>query len=247
MKKVFAMQVFFVIAVFAIVIGATFPSRYQSIEYQKNNRYDDQVKNQLELAQLRYQKILGDPDHKLSDIWAARDNLVDCLWESQRFEEASKLLTQQMAETWPLKQNQYNEAWAETSRKLGDVHRDAFQIEAAIVVYQSVLDHGKQYLKADDPLLARDLNNLAMALYMRGSSFEEKEKRNQEFAKAESYLKQGLEILKKNNIEKSTKASSIYWNLYLVVRDQDKIEEAEGYRSTAQAIDKSMNRVCREP
>lgn len=247
MKKVFAMQVFFVIAVFAIVIGATFPSRYQSIEYQKNNRYDDQVKNQLELAQLRYDKVLGDPDHKMSDVWQARDTLVDCLWESQRFDEAMKLMTQQMAETWPLKHNEYNHAWAETSRKLGDLHRDAFQIEAAIVVYQSVLDHDKQYLKADDPIIARDLNNLAMALYIKGSGFEEKDKRYQEFAKAESYLKQGLDIIKKNNIEKSTKASSIYWNLYLVVRDQDKIQEAENYRTIAQAIDKSMNRVCREP
>ena len=60
-------------------------------------------------------------------------------------------------------------------------------------------------------------------------------------------LEQSLAILDKNNLGNSAKAAAILWNLVLTCRDLDDNSASEQYKLRAQAIDKSFNRICREP
>jgi len=247
LRKIFIVKALLIVFVFAIVIGGTFPVRQAAVENEKLNHYDTQIEQNLELARVRYNRLLANPGANLDDLLNARSELATALWAKQEFQEAVQLYTMQMAATWGLKPNAYNEKWVNACRQLADIHRDANQMEAALICYKSVYDHDSKYLPADDLRVVRDLNNLAMIYYMRGTGFEEKDKRHKDFAQAETYLKQVLTLLEKAGLSKSSRAATAYWNLYLVVRDQDRALDAESYRKLAEGLDKSMNRLCREP
>lgn len=244
-NKAFIGGVVLLAALFVIVIGGTYPIREAAIQEQKLNSYDTRVEQQLQQAVIEYNALLGRP-HSIDELIASRDKLVSAYWSKYDFQTAIDLYTKQMGETWSLAPNQYNERWVETCRKLADMHRDANQLNAAVICYQSVLDHDLKYLSPSHVNLIRDYNNMGMVFYLLGTGFEEKEKRLEEFKKASQMLNQALVLVKAQKLEGTPREATTLWNLYLVERDSGNAE-AETIKARAQAIDKAMNRVCREP
>lgn len=245
--KAFVIRVILLVFVFAIVIGGTYPKRRQALENDNNNNYEKQLEQSVALSRLKYNQVAGNPSHTEDDLIKARKALISALWEKEEFKEPIALLTQQMGETWGLVRNSYNERWADTCRQLGDLHRDNMGISAAVVCYKSVLDHDRAYLPADDLRIVRDLNNMGIIHYLQGTGMESGEKRNAELKVAQKYLQEALDIMQKKAILNTSRAANTYWNLYLVDRDLGDNAAAEENRTKARAIDKSMNRLCREP
>jgi len=244
-NKAFITRAVLFAAIFVIVIGGTYPVREAAIQEQKLNNYDTRVDLQLQQAMLDYDALLKRP-HNIDELIASRDKLVSALWSKYQFQPAIDLYTKQMAETWNLAPDKYNQRWVETCRKLADLHRDANQLAAAVVCYQSVLDHDLKYLGPNNINLIRDYNNMGMVHYLVGTGFEEKEKRLEEFKIASKLLHEALNLVKAQKLEGTPREATTLWNLYLVERDSGNVE-AEALKARAQAIDKSMNRVCREP
>ncbi len=245
--KAFVIRVILIAFVFAIVIGGTYPKRQQALENDKNNNYEEQLDQRVALRRLKYNQVMNSPGHSVDDIIKVRKDLVSALWEKEEFKEPVLLLTQQMGETWGLVQNAYNEKWVDTCRQLGDIHRDSMGLSAAEVCYKSVLDHDRTYLASDDLRIVRDLNNMGLIHYMLGTSISAGDKRVAELKVAEKYLQETLDLLQKKSMLNTTRAATTYWNLYLVERDLGNNAAAEENRIKARAIDKSMNRLCREP
>ncbi|MBK7746890.1 MAG: hypothetical protein IPP57_10155 [Candidatus Obscuribacter sp.] len=244
-NKAFISGAVLLIAIFVIVIGGTYPAREAAIREQNLNNYDTRVEQQLQQALIEYNAVLNRP-HNIDELIASRDKLVSAYWSKYDFQTPIDLYTRQMGETWSLAPGKYNQRWVETCRKLADMHRDANQLSAAVVCYQSVLDHDLKYLGRSNVNLIRDYNNMGMVFYLLGTGFEEREKRLEEFKKASRLLNQALVLVKEQKLEGTPREATTLWNLYLVERDSGNVE-AETIKARAQAIDKAMNRVCREP
>ncbi len=232
-------------AIFVIVIGGTYPVRKAAIQDQKLNDYDTGVQQRLHQALLSYDEMLKRP-HNIDEMIVCRDKLASALWSKYEFQAAIDLYNKQMAETWNLATDKYNIRWVETCRKLADMHRDANQLEAALVCYQSVLDHDLKYLGQSSVNVVRDYNNMGMVSYLIATGFDDKQKRADGFDKANKYLNQALQFAKAQKLEGTPREATTLWNLYLVARDSGN-PAAEEFKTRALAIDKSMNRVCHEP
>lgn len=246
MNPMTVIKLLILLAVFGLVLGATYPIQRQAIEEEKAHNYTRTVATEEAFALRRYEEAVKHPE-KPDELLAARDAMASNEWRQFRYDNAIKLYQEQMASTWGLVQNAYNEKWAKACLNLAGVHRDAQNQAAALVCYDSVLKHDQQFLPANDPRIARDMNNMGLIHYLIGSGKTEKQDRIAEFKMSEDFYKKSLDLLKAQNLDKSTRAEATLWNLYLAARDQDKLSEAQGYKEQAQALDKALNRICREP
>lgn len=240
------LKITLVLLVFGFVIAATYPTRRMAYEEQQANDYDTLIERQTQKAAQVYKDAQQHPENKLAII-EARDQYANMLWQRRNLEDTSKLLNQQLADTWPLVAGAYNEKWVNASLRLANVYRDMSVDGAALVCYESVLQHDKTFLKENDERIIRDLNNLGLIHYLIGSGIQEKEKRRAEFSKAKEYLDKALIDLEKSKQGDSAKVLPTLWNLYLVERDLGNPKTALELKERATALDKKMNRVCRAP
>lgn len=236
------------LAIFGIVLGASYPIQRQAVEEEKLHNYPRQIETEEAYARMQLAEALKHPE-QLDNLLKARDRMALIDWKQYRYKDAVKLYQDQMASTWGLVNNAYNEKWADACLKLAGVHRDAGleNQSAALICYEEVLKHDQKFLPATDLRIARDLNNMGLMHYIVGSGKSEKKDRQAEFKVAENYYKQSLDMLKAQGLDKSTRAEATLWNLYLAARDQDNLQDAETYKQQAQAIDLSLHRICREP
>ncbi|HNG21199.1 MAG TPA: hypothetical protein PLI59_18565, partial [Candidatus Obscuribacter sp.] len=72
MRKIFIVKALLIVFVFAIVIGGTFPVRQAAVENEKLNHYDTQIEQNLELARVRYNRLLANPGANPDDLLNAR-------------------------------------------------------------------------------------------------------------------------------------------------------------------------------
>ncbi len=239
-------KILIVVAIFGVVLGATYPIQRQAVEDGKATNYDLLLGVQLRSTEARYKAAEKKPEN-IDELLAAGNAYATALTSSQDFAAAAKIYGSQLPLTWGLVTNAYNEKWANANLRLAGVYRDMDSQGAALTCYESLLKYDKQYLPATDSRIARDLNNMGLMLYMIGLGKAEAPERMAEFKKSRSYLEQALALQEKINLGKSARAAATLWNLFLTCRDLGDQKAAEQYRAQAQAIDKSLNRVCREP
>ncbi len=239
-------KILIVVAIFGVVLGATYPIQKQAVEEGKATNYDLLLGVQLRSTKARYEAAQQKPKD-INELVAAGDAYAAALTSSQDFGAAAEIYGSQLPLTWGLVTDAYNEKWANANLRLAGVYRDMDSQGAALTCYESLLKYDQQYLPATDSRIARDLNNMGLMLYMIGLGKAEEPARVAEFQKSRNYLEQALALQEKINLGKSSRAAATLWNLFLTCRDLGDQKAAEQYRSRAQAIDKSLNRVCREP
>lgn len=235
------------LAIFVAVIGTTYPKQRAAIEEEQASNYDNALIRQAATTQKKYEETIKNEASSTDERLAAGNAYAAALTSQQQFEEAAKIYQNQLALTWGLVNNAYNQRWADASMHLAGAHRNLDNQPAALICYESVLKHDQQFLPANDPRIARDLNNMGLMHYLIGTGKTDAAERKIEFKTSRDYLEQSLAILDKNNLGASAKAAATLWNLVLTCRDLDDKSASEQYKLRAQAIDKSFNRICREP
>ena len=240
-------KILLLLAIFVAVIGTTYPKQRAAIEEEQANNYDNALIRQSMSTQKKYEETIKNESSSTDDRLAAGNAYAAALTSQQRFEEAAKIYQSQLALTWGLVNNAYNQKWADASIHLAGAHRNLDNQPAALICYESVLKHDQQFLPANDPRIARDLNNTGLMHYLMGTGKTDAADRKIEFKTSRDYLEQSLAILDKNNMGNSAKAAATLWNLVLTCRDLDDKNASEQYKLRAQTIDKSFNRICREP
>jgi hypothetical protein len=244
MSKVLG-QFVIVTAVFAIVIGGTYPMVIEASTKEQVNHYPDKLGLEDLLARRQFLLAEAHPE-KIDAYLAAGDRLASVLLREQQLQAAADIYQKQLAATWGLAPKAYNPRYITATLKLAGVHRDMNLPKAALTCYQSVLDLDRQYLAKDDAKIARDLNNIGLTHYLAGLGLEADKDRQPEFQLAINNYKQALDINAKRPEGKTARAATL-WNLYLAQRDIGHKSEALACRQEARAIDQSMQRVCREP
>lgn len=240
-------KILLLLAIFIAVLGTTYPKQRQAIQEEQASNYDNSLIRQALNAQKKYEDTINNKASSTDDLIAAGNAYAAALTSQQRFDEAAKIYQNQLALTWGLVNNAYNQKWSDASMRLAGAHRNFDNQPAALVCYDSVLKHDQQFLPANDPRIARDLNNMGLMHYLIGTGKTEAADRKIEFKTSRDYLEQSLALLDKNNLGNSAKAAATLWNLVLTCRDLDDKSASEQYKLRAQAIDKTFNRVCREP
>lgn len=240
-------RILLVVAIFITVLSSTYPKQRSAIEEEKANNYDNGVALEAIRAKKKLENVEKNTDSSVDERIAAGNAYASALSSQQKFEEAAKIHQDQLAITWGLVTNAYNQKWADASMHLAAAHRNLDNQGAALVCYESVLKHDQQFLPANDPRIARDLNNMGLMHYLIAMGKSEPSERKKEFQNSRNYLEQALALIDKNNQGSTVKASATLWNLFLTCRDLDDNAAAEQYKLRAQTIDKSLNRVCREP
>ncbi|CAN5308748.1 hypothetical protein BH11CYA1_BH11CYA1_46960 [soil metagenome] len=240
-------KILLLVAIFVGVLGATYPKQRAAIEEEKASNYDNALMHQSMVSQKNFDAVEKNSSSTAEQRIAAGDAYAASLTSQQRFEEAAKIYQDQLALTWGLVNNGYNQKWSDASMHLAGAHRNLDNQGAALVCYDSVLKHDQQFLAANDPRIVRDLNNIGLMHYLIGMGKANSDERKKEFQVSRDYLEQALAILDKGNQGSSAKAAATLWNLYLTCRDLDDSNAANQYKARAQTIDKSFNRVCREP
>jgi len=239
------LQFVIVAAVYAIVIGGSYPVMMEAQREEQINHYPDKLTLEENLASRRYAKAEPHPE-QVDEYLAAGDQMGQVLIREQKFDKALDIYQKQLAATWGLVQNGYNPRWLEANLKVAGVLRDMSLIKAALTCYQAALDMDKKYLPAGDPKVARDLNNIGLMHYLQGLSQADDKDRKVEFKQSIDNYTAALAILDKHPGNKTAIAANM-WNLYLAERDFGDQKAAEGYRKQAQSIDTAMSRVCRAP
>jgi len=235
-----------VVAIFGVVLGATYPIQRQAVEEGKANNYDLLLKVELKNTAARYASAQKNPAN-IAELLAAGDAHAAALTSSQEFAEASNIYASQLPLTWGLVTTGYNEKWANANLHLAGSFKDLDSQGAALTCYESLLKYDQENLPPEDSRIARDFNNMGLMQYMVGLGKAEMPERAVEFKKARDYLEQALALQEKIGLGQSARAAATLWNLFLTCRDLGDQSAANQYRTRAQAIDKSLNRVCREP
>lgn len=240
------LKILLLIAIFAAVLGATYPIQKQAVEEEKATHYDNQVLIEANRTRSRYLAAVKHPE-KLDELLAAGDAYASALTSQQLFDQAAKIYQDQLMLTWGRVNNAYNEKWANANMHLAGVLRDMDSQSPALICYESVLKHDQQFLPPTDLRIARDLNNMGLMEYMIGMGKAEMPDRLVEFKKSRDYLEKALALFTRDGQGSAAKAAATMWNLYLTCRDMGDEGAANQYRDKAQIIDKSLNRLCREP
>ena len=240
-------KILLLVAIFAAVLGTTYPKQRIAIAEEEATNYDNVLIHEALARQKNYEAIDKNEASTTDERLAAGNAYADSLTSQQRFEEAAKIYQDQLALTWGLVSNGYNQKWVDASMHLAGAHRNLDNQGPALVCYESVLKHDQQFLPANDPRIVRDLNNMGLMHYLIGMGKAEASERKKEFQISRDYLEQALSILDKNNQGSTAKAAATLWNLFLTCRDLEDSAAADQYKARAQTIDKSFNRVCREP
>ena len=245
------LQFILVAAVFAIVLGGSYPFMLDARRQEQFNHYPEQLSLQDSAAQFRYKNAEAHPE-KIHEFIEAGDEMASVLLRQQKFGQAIEIYNKQMRTTWGLVQDGYNPDWVNANLKLGNAFRDASdkdihnRLDTALLCYQSALDLDRKYLPVNDPKIARELNNIGLVHYLKGMGQAEDKNRQPEFDQAIKFYKQSLDILSKNEGAKTAKSAAL-WNLVLAERDAGNKADSETFKKQAQEIDASFHRVCKEP
>ena len=138
-------KILLLLAIFVAVIGTTYPKQRAAIEEEQANNYDNALIRQSMSTQKKYEETIKNESSSTDDRLAAGNAYAAALTSQQRFEEAAKIYQSQLALTWGLVNNAYNQKWADASIHLAGAHRNLDNQPAALICYESVLKHDQQF------------------------------------------------------------------------------------------------------
>src|ERR1700733_14830575 len=128
-------QFLLVVAVFAIVLGGSYPVMLDARREEQFNHYPDKLTIEESRAQFRYKNAEPHPEN-IQEFLAAGDELASVLMRQQKFDQAIEIYSKQMRATWGLVPNAYNPAYVAANLKLAGAFRDTNNMKTALVCYK---------------------------------------------------------------------------------------------------------------
>jgi tetratricopeptide (TPR) repeat protein len=120
------------------------------------------------------------------------------------------------------------------------------KFDEAISLYRQVLTHDKDRLPMNSGMLARDYNNLGLALYLKASSKDRGKERTDLLDSANDFYQQALQIVQGAKQSEQTKAVILY-NQHLALRDANNLTGAALAKTEANLIEKTFGRQSQLP
>lgn len=235
---------------YAWVIMATMPYRRDVIQRQDLTDYYNTLDRELANAQNNYEALKNDAKANPEQLIDAQERLALYHWEKRNYDRAVELLDEVCRKRKPADDAPYDEKYISSTLRMAGVFRDVNNWTAAELNYRTVLDYDKKFFEKtdpDNPKIARDLNNLGLLYYLKGTSEKEEAKRNATLKEASGYLNEAIKKYQAKLGPDSASEAISLWNLYLTERDQGNVKEAEGIKAKAAAIDEKMNRPVKAP
>lgn len=234
---------------YAWVIFSTLPYRRQVVQNQEANDYYKLLDWQVENAKNEYERVKKGKVNQ-GEFLDTQERLAMLLWEKRQFFQSIELLKDLAIKLEPEKNAGYSERWVKTKLRLADLYRDVNDWDNSEKAYKDVLAYDEEKIGKDKPMdskLARDHNNLGLFYYMKATSQTDEKLRAQLFKQSTDELNLAISNYRANGSANTPAEGNSLWNLYLVLRDSGKIDEANDVKARAEAIDNKMNRPCKAP
>jgi len=155
---------------------------------------------------------------------AIRQKIADIDWQLKKFSDADAILREQwktMTANW---KNANHEEFEKVATKLATVYTDRGNFDSAIEIHDVVLKYDKSVHGERSPEVARDYNNRALCLYLKGTTLEKNSDRKLYFENAIKTVRTSNAILE--NVKTDRAKFNVANNLKfekLVQRDLDSL------------------------
>lgn len=231
------------------VIFSTLPYRRQVVQNQDANDYFKLLDWQLETAKKEFERV---KNGKVSqeEYLDTEERLALLLWEKRDFFPSIDLLKEVAAKLEPEKNSGYSERWVKTTLRLADLYRDVNDWDNSEKAFKAILAYDEEKIGKEKPMdskLARDHNNLGLFYYMKATSQTDEKVKAQLLKLATDELNLAISKYRANGSGDTPAEGNSLWNLYLVLRDSGRVDEAKAAKARAEAIDNKMNRPCKAP
>lgn len=234
---------------YAWVIFSTLPYRRQVVQNQEANDYYKLLDWQLENARNEYERVKTGKVSR-EELLDTEERLAMLLWEKRQFFQSIELLKSLAIKLETEKNAGYSDRWVKTRLRLADLYRDVNDWDNSEKAYKEVLAYDEEKIGKDNPMdsrLARDHNNLGLFYYMKATSQTDEKLKNQLLKQATDELNMAISKYRANGSADTPAEGNSLWNLYLILRDSGRVDEANEVKARAEAIDNKMNRPCKAP
>jgi hypothetical protein len=232
------------------VIMVTMPNRRHVIQEQDATDYYATLDREFAYAKSAYETEKAKPNPNPEQLLIAQERLALYHWEKRDYDPAVELLDDIVKKRKPPEGAPYSEKYIDTLMRLAGVYRDVNNWKVAEMTYNEVFDYDKKFFQASDPdnvKLARDLNNLGLFYYLKGTSEKDEAARNAILKQSSDFLNQAIKKYQAKLGPDSPSEAISLWNLYLTERDRGNVSEANAIKAKAEAIDAKMNRPVKAP
>ncbi|MBX3077073.1 hypothetical protein KF913_24395 [Candidatus Obscuribacterales bacterium] len=232
------------------VIMVTMPYRRNVIQQQDLTDYYATQEREFAYAKQAYETEKAKPNPNEEQLQLAQERLALYCWEKRDYDRAVELLDDLAKKRKPAEGAPYSEKYVDTLLRLAGVYRDVTNWKVAEMTYQEVMDYDKKFFENTDPnnvKLARDLNNMGLFYYLKGTSEKEEAARNAILKQSSEFLNQAIKKYQAKLGPDSQSEGIALWNLYLTERDLGNVKEADAIKARAEAIDAKANRPVKAP
>lgn len=232
------------------VIMVTMPYRREVIQQQDLTDYYENLNRELDAAKRDYDARKANPKSDPDQLLDVEERLAMFYWEKREYDHAVELLDEVVRKRKPSDDAPYNEKYIASLLRLAGVFRDVNNWKIAEIEYQDVYNYDKKFFEKTDPdnsKIARDLNNLGLLYYLKGTSEKDEKVRNDTLKQASVFLNDAIKKYQAKLGPDSPSEAISLWNLYLTERDQGNVDVANGLKLKAEAIDAKMNRPVKAP
>lgn len=232
------------------VIMVTMPYRREVIQQQDLTDYYANLDRELETAKKYFEEDKNKQTTNPELLLEAEERLALLHWEKREYDRAVELLDEVVRKRKPADDAPYNEKYITSLLHIAGVFRDVNNWKVAELEYQEVYNYDKKFFEKTDPnnsKIARDLNNLGLLYYLKGTSETDEKVRNEMLKQSSLYLNDAIKKYQAKLGSDSQSEAISLWNLYLTERDQGNEELANSLKAKAEAIDAKMNRPVKAP
>ncbi|MDZ4832899.1 MAG: hypothetical protein SGJ27_03785 [Candidatus Melainabacteria bacterium] len=232
------------------VIMVTMPYRREVIQNQDLTDYYANLDLEFSRAKNDYESRKANANTKVDQLLDAEERLALLHWEKREYDRAVELLDDVVNKRKPAADAPYDDRYINSLLHLAGVYRDVNNWQVAEMQYQDVYSYDKRFFEKTDPdnsKIARDLNNLGLLYYLKGTSEKDEKSRNEVLKQSSGFLNEALKKYRaKLGADSPSEAISL-WNLYLAERDQGNVDLANKLKAKAESIDAKMNRPVKAP
>jgi hypothetical protein len=232
------------------VIMVTMPYRREVIQQQDLTDYYANLDRELAIAKNDYEDKKNSPKTLPEKLLESEEALALFHWEKREYDKAVVFLDEIVRKRKPADGAPYDEKYINSLLHLAGVYRDVNNWQYAEMQYQDTLKYDKKFFETSDPnnsKIARDLNNLGLLYYLKGTSEQDEKKRNEILKQSSAYLQDAIKKYQAKLGPDSPSEAISLWNLYLAERDQGNVDYSNTLKAKAEAIDAKMNRPVKAP
>lgn len=243
-----------VLCLIVFLVMLIYPWRLKNHEDTKLNNYDNKmtlVKYRAEHDMAACKNLAATDERKLQ----AMEAMADVHARLMELPQAEQLL----ADIWNArelsrqaqdarKDTHYDEAFGRVMLRMAETHRDMGEtgkLDQALQNYDTILWYDQTYTDQNTPKrLARDMNNLGVAHYLKGLSYAKKADGLSEYQKSIDYFEDALKRYRTLYGKDSQWEANALFNEALPLREIGRQADADKAKAEAMRISALVKRPC---